>query len=103
MFFFHQTVQRINSNFPILFDQSSEEGEHAEGNEIENDRTDSKINGFGIIPFVLKFCEVTNHNFEEAMNYDVSTLFYIVSYEVIKMREQEKQIKQMQRRNGSNK
>lgn len=36
------------------------------------------------------------------MNYDVSTLFYIVSYEVIKMKEQEKQIKQMQRRNGSN-
>ena len=37
------------------------------------------------------------------MDYDVSTLFYIVSYEVIKMKEQEKQIKQMQRRNGNNK
>ena len=36
------------------------------------------------------------------MNYDVSTLFYLVSYEVLKMKEQEKQIKQMQRRNGSN-
>lgn len=32
------------------------------------------------------------------MLYDVSTLFYIVSYEVIKQKEQEKQIKQMQRR-----
>lgn len=36
------------------------------------------------------------------MNYDVNTVFYIVSYEVVKMKEQEKQIKQMQRRNGSN-
>lgn len=32
------------------------------------------------------------------MNYDISTLFYIVSYEVLKAKEQEKQIKQMQRK-----
>ena len=30
------------------------------------------------------------------MDYDVTTLFYIVSYEVVKMKEQEKQIKRMQ-------
>lgn len=30
------------------------------------------------------------------MEYDISTLFYIVSYEVVKAKEQEKQIKQMQ-------
>lgn len=33
------------------------------------------------------------------MSYNVSTLFYIVSYEVLKAKEQEKQIKRMQRRN----
>ena len=31
------------------------------------------------------------------MNYDVSTLLYIVSYEVLKAKEQEKMIKKMQR------
>ena len=46
----------------------------------------------------MKFIEVTNHTFSEAMEYDVSTLFYIVSYEVIKAKEQEKQIKQLQKR-----
>lgn len=46
----------------------------------------------------MKFVEVTNHTFAEAMEYDVSTLFYIVSYEVIKAKEQEKQIKQLQKR-----
>ena len=35
------------------------------------------------------------------MNYDINTVFYIVSYEVIKAREQEKQIKKLQR-NGRN-
>lgn len=33
------------------------------------------------------------------MEFDISTLFYIVSYEVIKAKEQEKQIKRLQRRN----
>ena len=33
------------------------------------------------------------------MEFDISTLFYIVSYEVIKAKEQEKQIKKLQRRN----
>lgn len=28
------------------------------------------------------------------MNYDVSTLFYIVSYEVLRLREQEKRLKE---------
>ena len=32
------------------------------------------------------------------MDFDISTLFYIVSYEVIKAKEQEKQIKQLQKR-----
>jgi hypothetical protein len=31
------------------------------------------------------------------MNYDISTVFYVVSYEVIKAKEQEKKIKQMQK------
>lgn len=32
------------------------------------------------------------------MNFDISTVFYVVSYEVIKAKEQEKQIKKL--RNG---
>jgi len=32
------------------------------------------------------------------MTYDVSTVFYIVSYEILKIKEQEKQIQRMQRK-----
>lgn len=46
----------------------------------------------------MKFIEVTNHTFAEAMEYDVSTVFYIVSYQVVKQKEQEKMIKQLQKR-----
>jgi len=51
----------------------------------------------------MKFCEVTNHTLEQTMGYDVNLLFYVISYEVLKTKEQEKMIKQMQRRNGINK
>lgn len=46
----------------------------------------------------MKAVEITNETFNSIMEYDISTVFYLVSYEVIKNKEQEKQIKQMQRR-----
>lgn len=51
--------------------------------------------GFGIIPFILKYCEVTNETITSVMNESVSFVFYIVSYEVLKAKEQEKQLKQI--------
>ena len=46
----------------------------------------------------MTFIEVTNHTLEEAMNYDVATLFYIVSYKVQLNKKQEELIKKMQKR-----
>ena len=51
-----------------------------------------------MLPYILKFIEVTNETFSSVMDYDISTVFYIVSYEVIKAKNQEKQIKKL--RNG---
>lgn len=92
---------RIHGNFPILFNQEVKESEDANESENVSNTSNEGFSAFGIIPFILKFCEVTNHTFEEAMGYDISTLFYIVSYEVMKAKEQEKQIKQIQNRHGS--
>ena len=79
-----------------MFNTETEENEDAEKSEEGGNKSGREINGYGIIPFVLRFCEVTNETFTEAMNYDVNTLFYIVSYEILKQKEQEKQIKRMQ-------
>lgn len=51
--------------------------------------------GFGIIPFILKYCEVANETITSVMNESVSFVFYIVSYEILKAKEQEKQLKQI--------
>lgn len=51
--------------------------------------------GFGIIPFILKYCEVSNETITSVMNESVSFVFYIVSYEILKAKEQEKQLKQI--------
>lgn len=55
--------------------------------------------GFGIIPYVLKYCEVTNETISDVMNESINFVFYIVSYEVLKAKEQEKQLKQIRNNN----
>lgn len=55
--------------------------------------------GFGIIPYILKYCEVTNEPITEVMNESINFVFYIVSYEVLKAKEQEKQLKQIRNNN----
>lgn len=51
--------------------------------------------GFGILPFILKYCEVTNETISNVMNESVNFVFYVVTYEVLKAKEQEKQLKQI--------
>ena len=53
--------------------------------------------GFGIIPYILKYCEVTNETISNVMNESVNFVFYVVSYEVLKAKEQERQLKQIRR------
>mgnify|MGYP003564480863 FL=1 len=55
--------------------------------------------GFGIIPYVIKYCEVTNEPITEVMNESINFVFYIVSYEVLKAKEQKKQLKQIRNNN----
>ena len=50
---------------------------------------------FGIIPYLLKYCEVTNETLTDVMNESINLIFYIVSYEVLKAKEQERQLKQI--------
>lgn len=46
----------------------------------------------------MTFIEATNHTFKEVMNYDVATLFYVVSYQVEVNKKKEEMIKKMQKR-----
>ena len=99
MFFFQQTITTISKSFPVLFDERSEEDEDGQTEEEKDIRTNQQ-NGllqFGIIPYVLKYCEVTNETITDVMNESVNFVFYIVSYEVLKAKEQEKQLKQIRR------
>ena len=101
-FFFLTVVRTIHQNFPTLFNQIDEEAWATEGSNREYEESGESINGddanpFGILPFVMTFIEVTNHTLEEAMNYDVATLFYIVSYQVMVNKKKEEMIKKMQK------
>ena len=90
---FQRWLIERNENFPILFEKANQEDETTEGTKTT---TDGWITTFGVLPYVLKFIEVTNETFTSVMEYDISTVFYVVTFEVLKAREQEKQIKRIQ-------
>lgn len=43
------------------------------------------------------FCELTNEKITDVMEMDISFIFYTVSYEILKRKEQDKQFKKMQK------
>ena len=44
------------------------------------------------------FCEITNHTFAEAMDYDVNTVFYVTSYQVQKLKKDDQERKRMMKK-----
>ena len=88
-------MANIHKNFPTLFAEAPEEIGSSEEFEKELNQNSGDFEQFGIIPYVLKFCEVTNHTLTETLEMDVNTVFYIVSYEILKIKKQEKEIKRM--------
>lgn len=87
--------------FPLLFNTTSEEVEDGESEEerVNQKHKEDGLLGFGIIPFILKYCEVTNETITNVMNESVNFVFYIVSFEILKAREQEKQLKAIRNKN----
>lgn len=81
--------------FPLLFNQASEEVEDGESGEerVNQKHREDGLMGFGIIPFILKYCETANETITNVMLESVNFVFYIVSYEILKAKEQEKQLK----------
>ena len=88
----------IHEKFPSLFTEPIEEDEDRQGDEEDNNEDNGQSIGFGIVPYVMMFCKATNHNLEEAMNYDIFSLLYFVGYEVFRLKKEKEQIEKMQKR-----
>ena len=74
--------------------EGTEDGETEEEGIVRKPQEDGLM-AFGIIPFLLKYCEVTNETISNVMNESINFVLYIVSYEVLKAKEQERQLKQI--------
>ena len=77
-------VEKIHGNFPTLFDQM-DDGEEDADTEGESRGVEEQGRGakdpYGIIPYVLTYCRVTNETISEAYKGSVNHLFFIVTYE----------------------
>ena len=96
-FFFSKTITNVCSNYPLLFNSGVGEDGDGEGEERYNtiQPTTNDLATFGIIPYCLKYCEVTNEKISDVMNENINFVFYIISYEILKAKEQEKMLKQI--------
>lgn len=97
MFFFNQTISTIHRNFPDLFEGEVEDDEDSREGETKSPGTSrqSRLQQFGIIPYIDRVCREFNENWDSIMNKSVSLLFYLTTYCLVKDKEQEKMLKQI--------
>ena len=100
-FFFNQTIRNITTNYPVLFKSRDTEDEFTEGEEESSSRRNGKdgFAAFGIIPYLLKYCEVTNETLTNVMTESVNLVFYIVTFEILKSQEQERILTEIRNKN----
>lgn len=86
----------------MLFEDGNEEDEgdrQEEEKVVDRQSGQNQFTSFGIIPYILKYCEVTNEKFSDVMNESINLVFYIVSYEILRLNEQERQLKAIRNQN----
>jgi len=80
--FFCGMVKKIHSNYPALFDLPDPQDEEEQGEgEGTQEGTGNPLKSFGIIPFILTYCQITNETFTSALRESVIQVLYIYSYE----------------------
>ena len=78
-------VKSIHRNHPALFDLPEEDEESEQGTtESFESGNQSALSAFGIIPFVLTYCQLTNETLTAAMRESVLQVLYIYNYEHIR-------------------
>lgn len=95
-FFFTDTIRNICKSNPYLFEggDNGEDGQQ-QGSRRGFGQADFSI--FGVIPFLLKYCEIANESLTDVMNEDIRSIFFIINYEMLKLKEQERMIKNLRK------
>jgi hypothetical protein len=90
-------VKELHGHFPALFDPPIDEGEDGEDAPRAGEEAGSGGGGvfapYGITPFVITYCKLTNTPIMEVYRQSVTHLFYIVSYETVRRRQENEELK----------
>ena len=102
-FFFTEAIRTIHNYYDRLFNEGSwedEEEEENKGGETEDERIKgptSPLAVYGILPFVLRVSELTNHPYKDILGWAVMEVFYLTCYAIDKHNMEEMQIKMWQK------
>ena len=86
-------------SFPLLFEEKYQESENGQGEEERSSESPQQggLLQFGILPYILKYCEATNERFTDTLNQPINMVLYVVSYKILEWKEQEKQLKKLRK------
>ena len=78
------------------------QAEFNEGGEESARRVDqsSGISQFGIMPYLMMFCEATNERLTDAMEYSLNYILYVVTYIVYKNDLERKELEKIRKRHS---
>ena len=81
-------VKRTMQSFPLIFGDPDFEGAAPEG-----PAGGASLEAYGILPFIMEVCHITNETYTNLMRWPVSQVLYLASYAVTKNKIKEQQIK----------
>ena len=94
-----QKIRTIHDSYTRLFGSRSEEDETSEeeGEKVPEGPT-SPIAEYGILPYVLKVAEITNHTYRDVLSWSLMEVLYLTCYVLDKNIADEINIKMWQNR-----
>lgn len=87
-------VSQIHADFPALFTAPVTQSQQ-QGGEREDNGTFAV---FGVLPFVLTYCKLTNETISTTYQESVRQVFVVVSYEVMRIKEEEEALRRFKSR-----
>ena len=97
-FFFTQQVKRIVENYTGLFNSGNGEGDDLEEEASNAEAPLQGMQKYGLLNYVLKAVEVTNHSLTEVLELPICTVLTIVQWSIDKAKMEEQQIRKMQQK-----
>ena len=82
-----------------MFDTGDDTDEHSDTEERGNyePTQTNRFSEFGILPYIISFCQSTNHTLNETFELPINLVLYVVSYNIQLERAKAEELKKLRK------